>query len=214
MRYNESKLLYTHLNFIEIGSQEASLPPHRPWAISENLGQTSLQHKDNCVVDMILTHWGRQTHICVSKLTIIASDNGLSPGRRQAIIWPSAGILLIGNLRNPGKCGVDAVKWYKIRININTFLQIIAARKESLNCYYSLLLWLGPWWRHQMGAFSALLALCAVNSLVPGEFPAQRPVTWSFDVSFDLRPNKRLGKQSWGWWLETPPHSLWRHRNA
>ena len=43
-----------------------------------------------------LTHWGRVTHICVSKLTIIGSDNGLSPGRRQAIIWTNAGILLIG----------------------------------------------------------------------------------------------------------------------
>ena len=45
-----------------------------------------------------LTHWGRATHICVNNLTIIASDNGLSPGRRQAIIWTSAGILLIGPL--------------------------------------------------------------------------------------------------------------------
>ena len=44
---------------------------------------------------MILTHWGRVTHICVSKLTIIASDNGLSPGRRQAINWSNDGILLI-----------------------------------------------------------------------------------------------------------------------
>ena len=43
-----------------------------------------------------LTHWGRVTHMCVSKLTISASDNGLSPGRRQAIIWIDAGILLIG----------------------------------------------------------------------------------------------------------------------
>ena len=42
-----------------------------------------------------LTHWGRGTHICVSKLAFIGSDNGLSPGRRQAIIWTSAGILLI-----------------------------------------------------------------------------------------------------------------------
>ena len=42
-----------------------------------------------------ITHWGRVTHICVSKLTIIGSDNGLSPGRRQAIIWTNAGILLI-----------------------------------------------------------------------------------------------------------------------
>ena len=38
------------------------------------------------------------THICVNKLTIIASDNGLSPGRPQAIIWTNAGILLIRNL--------------------------------------------------------------------------------------------------------------------
>ena len=45
-----------------------------------------------------LTHWGRVTHICVSKLTIIDSDNGLSPGRRQAIIWTNVGILLIGPL--------------------------------------------------------------------------------------------------------------------
>ena len=42
-----------------------------------------------------LTHWGRATHVCVGKLTIIGSDNGLSPGRRQAIIWTNAGILLI-----------------------------------------------------------------------------------------------------------------------
>ena len=45
-----------------------------------------------------LTHWGRVTHICVIKLTIIGSDNGLSPGRRQAIIWANVGILLIGPL--------------------------------------------------------------------------------------------------------------------
>ena len=52
------------------------------------------------------------------------------------------------------------------------------------------------WWRHQMETFSALLAICAGNSPVPGEFPAQRPVTWSFDVFFDMHLNKRLSKQS------------------
>ena len=51
-----------------------------------------------CYIDLPLTHCGPVTHICVIKLTIIGSDNGLSPGRRQAIIWPSAGILLIGTL--------------------------------------------------------------------------------------------------------------------
>ena len=43
-----------------------------------------------------------------------------------------------------------------------------------------------------------------------GQFPAQRPVTRSFDVFFDLRLNKRLSKQSWGWWFETPSRPLWR----
>ena len=47
-----------------------------------------------------------------------------------------------------------------------------------------------------------------------GEFPTQRPVTRSFDVFFDLRLNKRLSKQPWGWWFETPSRSLWRHCNA
>ena len=44
--------------------------------------------------------------------------------------------------------------------------------------------------------------------------PAQRPVTRSFDVFFDLRLNKRLSKQAWGWWFETPTYSLWRQCNV
>ena len=48
--------------------------------------------------NVYLTHWCRVTHICVSELTIIGSDNGLSLGRRQAIIWTNAGILLFGTL--------------------------------------------------------------------------------------------------------------------
>ena len=69
------------------------------------------------------------------------------------------------------------------------------------------------WWRHQMETFSALLAICTGNSPVPGEFPAQRPVRRSFDVFFDLRLNKRLSKQSWGWWFDTLSRPLWRHCN-
>ena len=64
-----------------------------------------------------------------------------------------------------------------------------------------------PWWRHQMETFSALLAICKGNSPVPGEFPAQRSVTRSCDF-FDLLPNKRLSKQSWGWWFYTSSRSL------
>ena len=65
-----------------------------------------------------------------------------------------------------------------------------------------------------METFSALLAICAGNSPVIGEFLAQRPVTWSFDVFFDLRLNEWLSKQSWGWWFETPTRPLWRHSNV
>ena len=66
-----------------------------------------------------------------------------------------------------------------------------------------------------MEIFSALLALCVGNSPVTGELhvPSQRPVTWSFDVFYDLRSNKRLSKQSWGWWFETPSHPSRRHCN-
>ena len=62
--------------------------------------------------------------------------------------------------------------------------------------------------------FSALLAICTGISPVPGDFPAQRPVTRSFDVFFDLSLNKRLSKQSGGWWFETLWRPLWRHRNV
>ena len=69
------------------------------------------------------------------------------------------------------------------------------------------------WWRHQMKTFSALLTLCAGNSPVTGEFPAQRSVTRNSDVFFDLLLNKRLSKQLWRWWFETPSQSLWRQYN-
>ena len=80
----------------------------------------------------------------------------------------------------------------------------------SYRLYYVHLI---SWWRHQMETFSTLLAFCVGNSPVTGEFPSQRPVTWSFDVFFDLHLNKPLGKQSWGWWFETTSHSLWLHCN-
>ena len=70
---------------------------------------------------LVLTHWGRVTHICVGKLTIIGSDNGLSPERRQAIIWTNAGILLIGTL---------GTNFSETLIEIQTFL----LKKIRLKC--------------------------------------------------------------------------------
>ena len=74
--------------------------------------------------------------------------------------------------------------------------------------------YLMAWWPHQMETFSALLTLCAGNSRGTGEFPAQRPVTRSFDIFFDLRLNKRFSKQSRIWWFETLSRPLWRHCNG
>ena len=67
---------------------------------------------------------------------------------------------------------------------------------------------LNAWWRHQMKTFSALLALCAGNPPVTGEFTAQRPVTRSFGVFFDLRLNKPLRKH----WNTREAGYLRRHR--
>ena len=72
---------------------------------------------------LVLTHWGRVTYICIGKLTIIGSDNGLSPGRRQAIIWTNAGVLLIGPLgTNFSKMLIEiqAFSWKRIRLKMSS----------------------------------------------------------------------------------------------
>ena len=72
------------------------------------------------------------------------------------------------------------------------------------------------WWRNQMETFSALLVLCEGNPPVSDGFPSpsQRPVTRSFDVFFDVRPDEWLSKHTRCWWFETPWCSLWRHCNG
>ena len=72
--------------------------------------------------ESILTHWGRVTHICVGKLTIIGSDNGLSPGRRQAIIWNNAGLLLIqplGTNVSEISIGIQPFSFKKMHLNMS-----------------------------------------------------------------------------------------------
>ena len=94
-----------------------------------------------------LTHWGRVTHICVSKLTVIASDNGLSPGRRQAIIWNNDGILLIWPLGTnfseilieihsfsfrKMRLKVSSAKWWPFCLGLNVLNTL---RPEHNGCY-------------------------------------------------------------------------------
>ena len=109
-------------------------------------------------------------------------------------ISPDYNVKLWGQGASPIR---DMHGWYWVQTPIKSNIR-------SLLCTFSR-------WRHQMETSSALLAICAGNSPVPGEFPPQKPVTRSFDIHFDLRPNKRLSKQSRCWWFETPSWSLWCH---
>ena len=78
-------------------------------------------------INRFLTHWGRVTHICDSKLITIGSDNGLSPGRHQTNIWTNAGILLIGPL---------ATKFCEFLIEIHTFsFTKMQLKMSSVNCW-------------------------------------------------------------------------------
>ena len=197
-----------------------------------------------------LTHWGRVTHICVSKLTIIGSDIGLSPDLCQAIIWTSAGILLIGPLGTnfseilieiltfsfkKMRLRVSSAKRRPFCLGLNGLTSLVKeatweictkeqnTRQSHKNMFVYLMedswlspfelscwgwwiideivpwqvIWCDTWWRRQMETFFyALLALCAGNSLVTGEFPTQRPMIQSFDIFVDLDLNTRLSKHS------------------
>ena len=119
-----------------------------------------------------LTHWGQVTHICVSKLSIIGSDNGLSPGRRQAIIWTSAGILLTGTLGTKFSAG-----------NLNRNLYIFIQEHAFENIVWKMATILSrsqcvkgicESWRYDLETLSITLALCEGNPPVTSGFPSQR----------------------------------------
>ena len=76
----------------------------------------------------LLTDWGRVTHTCISKLTIIGPDNGLLPGRGQAIIWTSAGILLIWTL------------WTNLNLKQNSYIFIQENAFENVVCIMTAIL--------------------------------------------------------------------------
>ena len=77
--------------------------------------------KHKLIMNLIfLTLWGRVMHICVSNLTIIGSDNGLSPGRRQTIVWTNAGILLTGLLgRNFSEISIKSLIFLFKKMHLN-----------------------------------------------------------------------------------------------
>ena len=101
-----------------------------------------------------LTHWGRVTHMCVGNLTIIGADNGLSPGRRQAIIWTNTEILLIGPL---------GTNFSEILITIEAFsfkkmhLKTLSAKWREFCLGLKVLMQRTAEWCHRVGHRSAIV---------------------------------------------------------
>ena len=135
-----------------------------------------------------LTHWGLVTHICVGNLTIIGSDNGLSPDRRQAINWTNAGILLNGPLRTnfsvilieivklsfkKRRLKVSSAKWLPFCLGLNVLKGIVTVT-------------------------------CGLPSqMVTSDSPYQGRVMWNF-ILFHVSLIKLLNKYSGCRWSETP----------
>ena len=114
------------LNFSVIILGMGSANERRRYFVTSFLISWAHTQNDRCLLidpPLLLTHWGRVTHICVSKSTIIGSDNGLSPGRRQAIIWTNAGILLIrpiGTNFNEMLIGILTFSFMKMRLKVSS----------------------------------------------------------------------------------------------
>ena len=166
-------------NLIIISSDNGLSPGPRQAIIWTNVGILSIGTLGTNFIEILskihqfhsrkctLTHWGRVTHICISKLTVIGSDNGLSPGRRQAIIWTNAGILLIGST---GK------NFNAIFIEIHTFSFTKIHLKMSSGKWRPFCLGLNvlkcclwkesilSWLQSSSGDLSTLLALCGVEN--------------------------------------------------
>ena len=118
-------------------------------------------------------------------------------------------------------CAFKQLNWWIVKADFRTYVKPVL---PTQNKRYVLWIKMRSWGHLIMPAigmmtssngkhFRVTCPLCG-NSPVTGELPAQRPVTRSFDVFFNLRLNKRLSKHSWGWWFETPSRPLWRHNNV
>ena len=166
-----------------------------------------------------LTHWGRVTHICVDNLTIIGSDNGLSPGRRQAIIWTNVAILLIEPLGTNFSDILIEIITFSVKENafenVVRTLAAILSRPQWVNVVRSAREI--PWWRHDMETLSPLLYLWEGNPPVTSRFLSHNA---SFDVFFVVRiwtnslMNKLLNKFTTELVFLDAVALMWHHINA
>ena len=154
------------------------------------------------------------THISKGVRLIIDSDNDVSPVRRQASIWTTGGLLLITAFGTQfseilNQIGILPRKtiWKCHLQNIDQKCQprcVQVAVTTKLDRYIALVHDDVIKWKHFPRYWPFVRVINRSRT---------KPVTRSFDVFFDLRLNKRLSKQSRGWWFETPSRSLWRHCN-
>ena len=145
------------------------------------------------------------THICVVKLTIIGSDNGLSPGRRQAIIWTNAGILLIGPLGTNFieiLVGIQTSSFKKMHLKVLSAkwrpfcLGLNVLTKKGWHYHIiSLLQFVKSWYGNAFGIIGPLWG----KPPVPGTSPHKWPVKWSFQVFLHVSLNKLLNTQMMEW---------------
>ena len=114
-------------------------------AITEYSGISHTDHRVRSVAwSILLTHWGRVTHICISRLIIIGSDNGLSPGWCQAIIWTNAGILLIRTLTTNFSeilSEIHAFSFKKMHLKILLWNGSDLSRPQCINPSYAAIVW-------------------------------------------------------------------------
>ena len=155
-----------------------------------------------CICKCSLIHWSLWD---LNAIWISNFQANFNDGRLEYLLW------------NCLQINVSGPYWWQVNIGADIAL-VLAISSTNGNPFYQRMYTSQDlnisWWRHPLETFSALLAICAGNSPATGEFPAQRPVTRSFNVFFDLCLNKRLNTHSWGWWVETPMRSLWRHSNV
>ena len=120
-----------------------------------------------------LTHWGRVTHICVSNLTIIGSDNGLLPDRPQAIIWTNAGLLLIGPL---------GTNFSEILIEILTF----SFKTRGLSAYIAR--WLLASWQIlssiNQSTIMVIIKIKVIMKIINNDHHKQRQIIFSYYQSW------------------------------
>ena len=179
----------------------------------------------------MLTHWCRVTHICVSRITNIGSDNGLSPGRRQAIIWTNVGILLIRTLGTNFSeilseihtfsfkkmhLKMSSAKWRPFCLGLNVLTNLNYRRKPPSNWSPGPTIPATLCWHFMMTSSHG--NGFRVTGPLWRESVGQRwiPLTKASDkdhcVSIYLRLKKQpLSKQSSRRWFETSSCTLWHH---